>query len=440
MIRRAATGWMSDRTALRTGNRRRAQNGAGFMTQAPLAGIRVVESGQVLAAPLAGMVFADLGAHVTKIERPLGGDPSRGFGPPFIDGDAYYYHSLNRNKVSLTLDLRTDADRQRLYQLIADSDVFVHNHVEPAARKLGVDESSIRAANPDIIYVAIAAYGGHDSRNELQSLDMLIQAESGAMAMTGWADRPPVKAAVPIADVVAGLYAVITGIASLRARAVTGEAADCSVSLLDSTIASLPFHWGDVFFGGRDPARRGNGHPTIVPYNTYPARAERYVALAVVNERQWQDCCSALGLPLLASDPALQTNAGRVAARDKIDTELSRAIAGRNANDVVAELRAVRVPVSMVRTPSEVIAAMATAQSFVPLPPTVAPEGPANGPDGADLLVPGPPYTISGVRPVRPQRAPRLGTGARATAEPVDAAQGVIGETEIDIASNEGRS
>jgi len=380
-----------------------------MMKQAPLTGIRVVESGQVLAAPLAGMILADLGATVTKIERPVSGDPSRQFGPPFVDGDAYYYHSLNRNKNSRTLDLHEQRDRGSLYSLIAKSDVFIHNHVTTSAARLGIDEKSIRAANPNIIYIEISGYGANDSRDGLQSLDMLVQAESGAMAMTGWPDRPPVKSAVPIADVVAGLYAVITALAALHSRLATGEAAQCAVSLLNSTIASLPFHWGALLAGGPEPSRMGNGHPTIVPYNTYLARGGRYVALAVVNERQWRDCCLALNIPALTQNAEFATNAGRVARRQEIDARFGEAIADMNADDVVSALRASNVPASLVRSPAEVISPAGGRAAFVQL---FASNDTGDGQADStltELLVPGPPYTINGVQPSGHMRGPRLG-------------------------------
>lgn len=364
---------------------------------APLKGVRVVEIGQVLAAPVAGMILGDLGASVVKVERPGGGDPSRSFGPPFVDGSAYYFHSLNRNKQSLVLDLRGEPGRAVLYSLLSAADILIHNHVQQVAENLGIDEPAVRAHAPEIAYVQIGAHEDGASR----SLDMLAQAEAGAMAITGWEGQPPVKAQVPIADITAGLYAAVAALAALRHKYVTGDASHFAASLFGSTIASLPFHWGSLIEGAGDQ-RFGNGHPSIVPYNTYESADGRHVALAAVTERQWQACCKALVLDGRCLDAGLATNRGRVAARTVIDQGIAAAIGRMRATEAAERLSTAGVPATLVRSLAEVFEDGATAFRSLDVP-------------GADTVrVPGPPIVSIPPWPGPESAAPRLGHDSRA--------------------------
>lgn len=364
---------------------------------APLKGLRVVEIGQILAAPLAGMILGDLGATVIKVERPGSGDPSRSFGPPFIEDSAYYFHSLNRNKKSVVLDLSQESGRAVLYSLLSAADILIHNHVQPVAESLGIDEPTVRLHAPDISYVQIGAREDGTSR----SLDMLAQAEAGAMAITGWEGQPPVKSQVPIADITTGLYAAVGALAALRHKYVTGDAGYLAASLFGSTVASLPFHWGSLIDGG-GAHRFGNGHPTIVPYNTYESADARHVAMAVVTERQWDACCTALELDSACQAPHLSTNRGRVAARAVIDKSIAAAIQRMPAREATERLTAAGVPVTLVQTLGEVFDAGASAFRTL------------DTPGGAAVRVPGSPIVSIPPWPRHDAAAPRLGADSRA--------------------------
>jgi crotonobetainyl-CoA:carnitine CoA-transferase CaiB-like acyl-CoA transferase len=398
-----------------------------------LRGVRVVEIGQVLAAPMAAMALADLGATVIKIEKPHGGDPSRGFGPPFFDGSAYYFHSVNRNKKSVVLDLASAAGRQILYALLKTTDVVIHNHVQPVAEKLGIDEVTIRRIIPEIAYVQIGAHGGDKSQ---RSLDMLIQAEAGAMALTGWDGSPPVKSQVPIADVTAGLYAAVAALAALRHKYTTGMASSSTTSLFGSVIASLPFHWGSLISGGQGEVRYGNAHAAIVPYNTYKTYDGNHIALAAVTERQWRALTEALQLNELFRSPDLCVNSGRLAARSLIDEAIASKISNLMASETIRELTAVGVPAAQVKSMEDVY------RSNGDLFTSIGSE------NGQLIPVPASPIKVAGTNGAARSGAPRLGQHSRPvladvgfSSQEIDSfiAAGVVGVSSAD-SRDEGNS
>ena len=296
----------------------------------PLAGIRVIDCSTVLAGPYCTMLLADLGADVVKVEPPQG-DATRSWGPPWV-GDpaagtrtAAYYLSVNRNKRSLRLDLRTEPGREVLRRLIARDDVLVENYRAGSFERLGFPEAVLTALNPGLVHLAIGGYGIHGPDAAKPGYDFIVQAAGGLMSITGAADGPPMKVGVAISDVVAGLFGTIAVLAGLLAKPRSGGQR-IDVSLLQSTLAVLVNQAQNAFVGRQAPGRRGNAHPNIVPYETFET-ADGTIAVAVGSERQWPRFCAALGVPKLAVEPRFATNGDRVEHRK----ELIPLLAGRFA-------------------------------------------------------------------------------------------------------------
>ncbi len=320
----------------------------------PLSGIRVIDLSTVLAGPYATMILADLGADVVKIEPP-DGDATRGWGPPWV-GDldrgtrtAAYFLAVNRNKRAVRLDLKSPAGASVLRRLLADADVLIENFRPGALDRLGFDDDALRSINPRLVHLAISGYGPTGPAADRPGYDFVIQAVGGLMSITGDADAVggrPTKVGVAISDVVTGLYAAIGILAALLARADSGQGVDgqrVDVSLLGSTLAVLVNQAQNAFVTGRSPGRRGNAHPNIVPYETFPT-ADGELAVAVGSERQWPRFCEALGLPALAQDPRFATNGDRVEHRDALRPLIAERLAGRPTAEWAAALDAAEVP------------------------------------------------------------------------------------------------
>ena len=319
----------------------------------PLAGLRVIDLSTVLAGPYATMLLADLGADVIKVEPPEG-DATRGWGPPWV-GDldagtrtAAYYLAINRNKRSLRLDLRRPAGADILRRLLVNADVLVENLRPGSLARLGFDDDTLRALNPDLVHLAISGYGPDGPAAERPGYDVVIQALGGLMSITGDADVDgghPTKVGVAISDVVAGLFATIGILAGLLARRpegpVRGQRID--VSLLASTLAVLINQAQNAFTTGTAPGRHGNAHPNIVPYETF-ATSDGQIVVAVGSERQWVRFSAALGEAGLAVDPRFATNGHRVAARDTLRPLIAGRLAARTTAEWLAALTEADVP------------------------------------------------------------------------------------------------
>ena len=319
----------------------------------PLTGLRVIDLSTVLAGPYCTMVLADLGADVIKVEPPEG-DATRGWGPPWV-GDvaagtrtAAYFLAVNRNKRSIRLDLRSAEGREVLRRLLAGSDVLVENFRPGGLARLGFDEATLRAIEPDLVHLAISGYGTAGDAAARPGYDFVIQAVGGLMSITGddaAIGGGPTKVGVAISDVVTGLFATIGILAALLARpqraGPAGQRVD--VSLLGSTLAVLVNQAQNAFVTGRAPGRRGNAHPNIVPYETF-ATTDGELAIAVGSERQWPRFCTVLGLPELAMDPRFATNGDRVEHRLELRPILAARLAERSSTDWMAALEAAEVP------------------------------------------------------------------------------------------------
>lgn len=316
------------------------------MTSA-LDNLRILDFSRVLAGPFATMLLADLGATVTKIERPGIGDETRSWGPPYDDtGEATYFQSVNRNKDSLVLDLTDPADLDHARKLALEADVLVENFRPGVMDRLGLGCDDLRAANPALVYCSITGFG-RGAGAALPGYDLLIQALGGLMSITGRPDGEPQKVGVAMVDVLTGLFTGVGILAALRHRDATGAGQRVEVDLLSSLLAALVNQGSAYTSGGVIPARMGNEHPSIAPYELLTC-AEGELVLAVGNDRQFAALCDALGAPELATDPRFVTNADRVAHRRHLREELLHRLAGRSAAEWAATLTAVRVPAGVV--------------------------------------------------------------------------------------------
>jgi len=334
----------------------------------PLAGIRVADCSTVLAGPYCTMLLADLGADVVKVEPPEG-DATRGWGPPWV-GDAAagtrtaaYYLAVNRNKRSIRLDLRQEAGSEVLRRLIRSSDVLVENFRVGGFERLGFGEDTLQALNPGLVHLAVSGFGPDGPDADKPGYDFVIQAVGGLMSITGSRDEDagrPTKVGVAISDVVTGLFGAVSVLAGLIGRGRLGERGQrIDVSLLESTLAVLVNQAQNAFVTGQAPARLGNGHPTIVPYETF-ATADGELAVAVGSERQWPRLCAALGIPDLAADPRFATNGDRVVHRAELRPILADQFAARRTADWLPLLDAAEVPCGPI---NDVPAAFASVQA-----------------------------------------------------------------------------
>ncbi|MEJ2744120.1 MAG: CaiB/BaiF CoA-transferase family protein [bacterium] len=283
----------------------------------PLEGIKVLDMTRVLAGPYCTMILADMGADVIKVEQPGKGDDTRQFGPPFQDGESAYFLSINRNKKSITLNLKSAKGKEILTRLIQRSDVLVENFRPGTLKKLGFDYEAASKINPRLIYASVSGFGQTGPWSAKPGYDLAIQGLGGIMSITGDADGPPYKVGVSQADLTAGLYAVQGILLALFAREKTGKGQLVDVGMLDCQLAMLSFQAGIYFMTGVSPSRKGNQHPTICPYETFKAQ-DRYINIAVGNDRLWQKFCALLGLEKICDNPDFATNPSRVQHRDQL--------------------------------------------------------------------------------------------------------------------------
>ncbi len=321
----------------------------------PLAGIRVIELARILAAPWAGQVLADLGADVIKVEQPGRGDDTRHWGPPFVKGsngdnlDAAYFHACNRGKRSIVVDIATAEGQETIRRLAGSADVLIENFKVGGLAKYGLDEASLRGLNPRLVYCSITGFGQTGPYAGRPGYDILIQAMSGIMALTGEADGEPMKIGVAFADIFTGLYAVIAIQAALATRERTGHGAVIDMALLDAMVAVLANQGMNYLVTGREPPRLGNAHPNVVPYEVFPT-SDGHIIIAVGNDRQFGDFCRLLDLDELAGDARFTTNADRVANREALVPSLKAASAKWLAAELLTALESGGVPAGPINT------------------------------------------------------------------------------------------
>ncbi len=364
----------------------------------PLAGVLVVDLSRALAGPHAAMMLGDLGARVIKVENPDGGDDSRGWGPPFVgpadQRESTYFFSCNRNKESVTADLKSDEGRELLTRLVRHADVLVENFRTGVMERLGLGYDDVRAANPAVVYCSITGFGSGAAAAALPGYDLLVQALGGLMSITGEEDGRPLKVGAAVVDLVCGLLAVIGIQAALAERERTGRGRHVEVSLMDAALTSLLNQGSAWVLGGVVPHRRGNRHPSITPYETFEA-ADRPLAVAVGNDRLFARLCDALGLPELPGDARFATNAARVAHADELAQRLEAVFRTRPAAEWVAALRAAAVPAGQI---NDVAEAFALAESL-----GMEPVREVGG-----YPLPTPPLRLDGERPAIRRPPPKL--------------------------------
>ena len=318
-----------------------------MQSPAALAGLRILDFSRVLAGPFATMMLADLGASVTKVERPGGGDDTRAWGPPFDrSGDATYFQSVNRNKRSLILDLAEDGDRERARALARQADVVVENFRPGVMDRFGLSYEELSEDDPSLIYCSITGFG-RGSGADLPGYDLLVQALGGLMSITGSPEGEPQKVGVALVDVLAGLFSTVGILAALRHREATGKGQRVEVNLLSSLLAALVNQASGFTIAGEVPGRLGNAHPSIAPYELLRT-GEGDLVVAVGTDRQFSALSEVLGAPELARDPRFAGNDERVRNRGALRAELEERLAARTATEWAEALSASRVPAGVV--------------------------------------------------------------------------------------------
>ena len=317
-------------------------------TPSALDGITVLDLTRVLSGPYCTMMLADMGARVIKVEQPGKGDDTRGWGPPFQNGESAYFLSINRNKESVTLNLKHPEGRRVLDALIERSDVLVENFRPGTLDKMGLGYTSLSKQRPDLVYCSISGFGQTGPRRREPGYDAVMQGEGGLMSITGSNDGPGYRLGVAIADIVSGMFSAYGIAIALLARHRTGRGQFVDVGMLDAVTALLTYQAGIYFATETAPARLGNRHPTIVPYETLEA-ADGDLVVAVGNDQLWQTFCGVLQLETLADDDRFKTNKDRVSAHDELRPLLVERLKTRPAAEWLSKLKEAGVPCGGVR-------------------------------------------------------------------------------------------
>ena len=320
----------------------------------PLQGFTVLDFTRVLSGPYCTMQLADMGARVIKIEQPGKGDDTRAWGPPFVHGESAYFLSINRNKESLTLDLKNPRAMRVLETLLAKADVLVENFRPGTMSRLGLAYEQLSERFPRVVYCSISGFGQTGPRRSEPGYDAVVQAEGGLMSITGSAEGQPFRLGVAISDIVSGMFAAQGVAFALLARERTGRGQFVDIGMLDATAALLTYQAGIYFATGTTPGRMGNRHPTIVPYETFEAADGDFV-VAVGNDDQWRRFCAALKLDALATDDRFTTNRLRLANYDTLRPMLGKTLRSRTRAEWVEDLKKAGVPCGSVRDVAEVL-------------------------------------------------------------------------------------
>lgn len=327
---------------------------------AALKDIRIVDITRAMAGPYCTMMLGDFGADVIKVERPGSGDESRGWGPPFV-GEAYgpypgesaYFLSANRNKRSLTVNLKDPEGLEIIQKLVRISDVFIENFRTGVLDEMGLGYKALKEENPGLIYCSVSGYGRTGPFKERPGYDAIIQAEGGMMSITGPKEGPPSRVGVPIIDITSGMFAASAILAALYERADSGLGQHVDVSLLDTQAALLANVASNYLVGGEPPQRQGNAHPNIAPYEPFQAKDKGFV-LGAANQRQWEKLCDTLQQPDLKTDPRFLTNQERVKNRADLIKALNEVFKEKNAAEWLKQIEAAGLPCGPINTIPEV--------------------------------------------------------------------------------------
>jgi crotonobetainyl-CoA:carnitine CoA-transferase CaiB-like acyl-CoA transferase len=323
------------------------------MNNKPLEGIRVLDLTRVVSGPFATMQLADLGAEVMKIEEPQNGDDSRAFGPPFIGGESAYFLSVNRNKRSCAVDLKSTEGRALIMEIASRSDVLIENFRPGTLERLGLGYELLKAQNPRLIYCSITGFGTSGPDAQRPGYDLILQGEAGFMDITGDPNGPPTKVGTSVGDMIAGLYAAQGVLAALIERDKTQTGCAVHISMLDSLASLLTFNAGIYFATGESPTRRGNEHPTISPYETFRA-SDGWLNLGVANDKFWTLFCQCIAPTSLETDSRFSSAPDRVRNRSELRPLIAEMIGSDTREAWVTKLNKAGVPCGPIRTIKEV--------------------------------------------------------------------------------------
>jgi crotonobetainyl-CoA:carnitine CoA-transferase CaiB-like acyl-CoA transferase len=326
-------------------------------TSGPLAGIRVIDLTRALSGPYATLMLADAGAEVIKVERPAGGDDSRGWGPPFVgpedDPQSTYFLSINRSKRSVTLDLKSLQDLDRLRGLIAGADVLVENFRPGVMDRLGLGQEALEALNERLVVLSITGFGEGGPDGDRSGFDQIIQGEAGFMGMTGHPGGEPTKFGIPITDILSGMFGAYGVVAALHERASSGKGQRVTTSLLASAVAVHAYQGTRWTLGGQIPGLEGNRHPTIAPYGAFTC-SDGWANIAVGSEGLWRRFAPVVGID--PADVRYATNADRHANYDELEADINAALAGDTVDHWMERLAEAGVPAGRIRTMDDVYA------------------------------------------------------------------------------------
>ncbi|WP_375088736.1 CaiB/BaiF CoA transferase family protein [Peribacillus sp. RS7] len=320
----------------------------------PLEGIKILDLSRTLAGPFCAMLLGDVGADVIKIEQPETGDEARRFTPPAWDGESCYYLTANRNKKSITVDLKSEEGKEIIYKLVKESDVLVENFRTGALDKMGFGYEELKKINPGLIYCSISGFGRTGPEKHRAGYDLLLQGFGGLMSITGEPDRPPVKAGMSIVDLTTGMFAAYGILSALFSRQKTSKGQHLDVSLLDGQVMLLNHMATGYLATGKPAGKMGSAHPTLVPYQAFQTK-DSYIILAVGNDGQWVKCCKAMDWTDLLEDDRFKTNQNRVANRDELIPILTSRLVLMESKDVFEKTERAGVPCGPIHTIDQVI-------------------------------------------------------------------------------------
>jgi crotonobetainyl-CoA:carnitine CoA-transferase CaiB-like acyl-CoA transferase len=377
-----------------------------------LSGLRVVELGQVLAAPFGGMIFSDLGAEVIKVERPGDGDDGRRMGPSYADGDALIFGDLNRGKASVIIDFKSSKGLDELFALVGTADIVISNLRPGVAEGCGFDAASLRAQYPRLIYCTLTAFGNSGPMRERPGYEPLVQAFSGMASLNGYAQHAPVRTGSSVVDLGSGMWIVLSALAALRKRDSTGCGSTIDLSLLETALTWANTDSSSHLNEGKSPTRRGNGHPMLVPYEAFATR-DGPLMIAIGNDRQFRKFAVALGRGAWGADPDFASNSARLLNRERLISMIQPIIAERSRAEWVAALASKGVPCAEFNSLPEALASeQVGAIDFISKSARTG------------RLMSGLPFTLDGHRPGNPNAAPALGEHTAAILSDVATTEG----------------
>ncbi len=324
------------------------------MNQAPLEGITVLDLTQALAGPFCTMQLGDMGAEIIKVERPGRGDDSRHWGPPFIDDESAYFICTNRNKKSITLDLRSEKGKEVIRRLIRKSDVLIENFKPGSLIRMGFSYDEVKKINSRIIYCSISGYGQNGPQKNEAAYDLIIQGESGLMSICGFPENPPTKVGTSLSDMVASFYAMQSILMALMVREKTNKGQQIDISILDSMVSLLTYRAGFYFANGKIPVRKGNEHPSLVPYEVFEA-SDGYFTIGVANDYQFRKLCKVIDREDLADDQRYAQNKFREKNREALKGILYPIIAQNTREYWLEKMKPEGIPCGAINNIDEVV-------------------------------------------------------------------------------------